>query len=38
VRSALLFLELRYVSAAAVSRFPRTTFLGLTTGLRFGAP
>lgn len=38
VRSAALFLELRYVNAAAVSGFPRTTVLGLTTGVRTGAP
>jgi opacity protein-like surface antigen len=36
--SAALYLELRYVSAAAVARFPQTTVLGLTSGIRFGAP
>jgi hypothetical protein len=38
LRSAVLFVELRYVSPAAVSGFPRTTFLPLTTGVRMGAP
>ncbi len=38
LRSAALFLELRYVSAAAVSGFPKTTFMPLTIGIRFGAP
>lgn len=38
LRSAALFFELRYVSAAAVSGFPKTTFLPLTIGIRFGAP
>lgn len=35
---AALFLELRYVSVAAFSGFPRATVLPLTTGVRFGAP
>jgi opacity protein-like surface antigen len=30
------FLELRYVNLAAVSGFPRTTFLPIIAGLRFG--
>lgn len=38
LRSAALFLELRYVSAAAVSGFPKTAFLPFAIGIRFGAP
>jgi opacity protein-like surface antigen len=30
------FLEIRYVAAAAVSGFPRTTFVPIVLGLRFG--
>jgi opacity protein-like surface antigen len=31
-----LFLEARYVSVAAAASFPRTTFLPITAGVRFG--
>jgi outer membrane protein with beta-barrel domain len=31
-----LFLEARYVNVAPVSGFPRTTFVPITTGVRFG--
>jgi opacity protein-like surface antigen len=36
MRGATLFLEGRYVDVAAVSRFPKTTFLPITAGLRLG--
>ena len=38
LRGVALFLEARYVNVAAVSGFPRTTFLPFTTGIRFGGP
>ncbi len=38
LRGVALFFEARYVNIAAVSGFPRTTFLPFTTGIRFGAP
>lgn len=38
LRGATLFFEARYVNVAAVSGFPRTTFLPFTTGIRFGGP
>jgi opacity protein-like surface antigen len=37
-RGAALFLEARYVNVAAVPGFPRTTFLPITAGVRFGGP
>jgi|SRR5438128_8796223 len=36
LRGVTLFFETRYVNVAAVSGFPRTTFLPFTTGIRFG--
>src|ERR1051325_9090836 len=36
LRGVTLFFEARYVNVAAVSGFPRTTFLPFTTGIRFG--
>ena len=36
VGGVVLFLEARYVNVAAVSGFPRVTFLPLTAGVRFG--
>jgi opacity protein-like surface antigen len=36
LRGAALFFEARYVNVAAVSGFPRTTFLPFTVGIRFG--
>ena len=38
LRGVALFFEARYVNVAAVSGFPRTTFLPFTTGIRFGGP
>lgn len=38
LRGVTLFFEARYVNVAAVSGFPRTTFLPFTTGIRFGGP
>jgi len=38
LRAVALFFEARYVNVAAVSGFPRTTFLPFTTGIRFGGP
>lgn len=38
LRGAALFLEARYVNVAAVPGFPRTTFLPITGGVRFGGP
>jgi opacity protein-like surface antigen len=38
LRGVTLFFEARYVNVAAVSGFPRTTFLPFTTGVRFGGP
>jgi len=32
----VLFVEARYVNVAAVSGFPKTTFLPITAGVRFG--
>jgi hypothetical protein len=31
-----LFVEARYVDVSAVSGFPRTTFIPITAGVRFG--
>jgi Outer membrane protein beta-barrel domain len=36
LRGVALFFEARYVNVAAVSGFPRTTFLPFTAGIRFG--
>jgi opacity protein-like surface antigen len=36
LRGMALFFEARYVNVAAVSGFPRTTFLPITAGVRFG--
>jgi opacity protein-like surface antigen len=36
LRGIALFFEARYVNIAAVSGFPRTTFLPITAGVRFG--
>jgi len=36
LRGMTLFFEARYVNVAAVSGFPRTTFLPFTVGMRFG--
>jgi len=36
LRGVALFFEARYVNVAAVSGFPRVTFLPLTAGVRFG--
>jgi opacity protein-like surface antigen len=36
LRGVTLFFEARYVNVAAVSGFPRTTFLPFTAGVRFG--
>jgi opacity protein-like surface antigen len=36
LRGVTLFFETRYVNVAAVSGFPRATFLPFTTGIRFG--
>ena len=36
VGGVVLFVEARYVNVAAVSGFPRVTFLPLTAGVRFG--
>jgi opacity protein-like surface antigen len=36
VRSIALFLEVRYISAGAVTGFPRSTVLPITAGVRFG--
>ena len=38
LRAVALYFEARYVNVAAVSGFPRTTFLPFTTGIRFGGP
>ena len=38
LRGVTLFFEARYVNVAAVSGFPRTTFLPFSTGIRFGGP
>jgi len=38
LRGVALFFEARYVNVAAVSGFPRTTFMPFTTGIRFGGP
>jgi len=37
VRGTALFLEARYIDVGAVSGFPRTTFLPITAGIRFGS-
>jgi len=36
LRGMVLFFEARYVNVAAVAGFPRTTFLPITAGVRFG--
>jgi opacity protein-like surface antigen len=38
MRGVTLFLEARYVDVAAVTGFPKTTFLPITVGIRFGSP
>jgi len=38
LRGVALFFAARSVNVAAVSGFPRTTFLPFTTGIRFGGP
>jgi len=38
LRSAALFLEARYIDVAAVSGFPRTTWVPIAAGIRFGGP
>jgi len=38
MRGTTLFLEARYVDVTAVAGFPKTTFLPITAGIRFGSP